>query len=39
MFDELTNDGVLDLMEHQFERYNKLTLGGYFYTWQKWIRQ
>lgn len=39
MFDNLTNHGMLDLMEHQFDRYNKLNFGGYFYTWQKWIRR
>ena len=26
-----------DLMEHQFDRYNKLNFGSYKFMWQKWI--
>lgn len=39
MFDNLTNYGMIDMMEHQFNRYNKLNFGSYKYIWQKWIRK
>ena len=39
MFDNLTNHGMIDLMEKHFDKHIKSNFGSYIYVWRRWIRE